>query len=80
MQKKQRVPVKIWLLLVWFVAMAISLAIKAVVDPDVFVRTMAIFALLVAGFVAGFVFALLKGRRKLDEQGSRGEPVPDVGA
>jgi hypothetical protein len=76
MQKKQRVPVKIWLLLVWFVAMAISLAIKAVVDPDVFVRTMAIFALL----VAGFVFALLKGRRKLDEQGSRGEPVPDVGA
>ncbi|WP_406862158.1 hypothetical protein ABZO31_17485 [Streptomyces sp. HUAS MG47] len=53
------------LILVWTVAMTIKAAIWAITDQNVFMRGLAILALVIAAFVAGMLVARarLRGRK-----------------
>jgi hypothetical protein len=54
------------------------LAIKATTDPNVFLRALALFALLVAAFVAGSLFGLRKGHRKLRARSPLSASASDI--
>lgn len=78
MPKERRTRAWHWLIVVWFTTMAISLAIKATTDSNVFLRALALFALLVGAFVAGSLFGLRKGRQKLSVQGPNSASASDI--
>lgn len=69
MPEKRRIRGWHWLIVVPFIATAISLAIKTTTDPNVFLRALALFALLVGAFVAGSLFGLRKGHQRLSARG-----------
>ncbi|MET7666481.1 hypothetical protein ABZS99_48900 [Streptomyces sp. NPDC005463] len=80
MPEKQRVPMRVWLYVLGFIAFIIDLGVKAVTESSMIVRAGTIFGLVVLAFAVGTAFGRIQERRKSNPQGPQGTPAPDISA